>query len=177
MWLFEKIKFEYPNKTFWFSSGEISAGIIAELIFSLYFAFSFYISFNFPLALCSYAQKTVDLAIITLLNCFITLFTGILIKKNTNIKRSGILQVKGHLHEKIVSTWCSVLRRKFTGGILTIGSGLFPEEKALPRSSHQTGKNWGNRRTRFRCKLLRSNGASAGLSTIFPAPVAGLVFL
>ncbi|MDN6692368.1 MAG: chloride channel protein, partial [Enterococcus sp.] len=50
---------------------------------------------------------------------------GLLIKSEPDIKGSGIPQVEGTLQGEISLRWFSVLWKKFIGGILSVGSGLF----------------------------------------------------
>lgn len=55
----------------------------------------------------------------------VAFFVGWLVKNEPNIKGSGIPQVEGQLAGELDYSWWSVLWRKFVGGILGIGSGLF----------------------------------------------------
>ena len=55
----------------------------------------------------------------------IALLLGRMSQKNPNIKGSGIPQVEGQLTGQFDEQWWPVLWRKFVGGILGIGSGLF----------------------------------------------------
>lgn len=55
----------------------------------------------------------------------VSLFLGRMAQKNPNIKGSGIPQVEGQLTGQFDEQWWPVLWRKFFGGILSIGPGLF----------------------------------------------------
>jgi H+/Cl- antiporter ClcA len=53
------------------------------------------------------------------------LIVGKLVKSEPNIKGSGIPQVEGQVQGLISLNWWPVLWKKFIGGLLAIGSGLF----------------------------------------------------
>lgn len=55
----------------------------------------------------------------------LALALGIMAQRNPNIKGSGIPQVEGQLTSQFDEKWWPVLWRKFVGGILAIGSGLY----------------------------------------------------
>lgn len=59
------------------------------------------------------------------MSIFIALLLGNLVQKNPDIKGSGIPQVEGQLTGQFDEEWWPVLWRKFFGGIISIGSGLF----------------------------------------------------
>ena len=179
MRLIEKMKPYFPEKTFWFISRGMLTGIIAGLIVSLFRIFIQYV-FQFFQSLYVHARENPwNLAMILLMNSIIAIIVGILVKKDAHIKGSGIPQVKGHLHGNIVVNWGSVLWRKFLGGILTIGSGLFLGREG---PSIQLGAAVGQGVSEktgghdLDEKILISAGASAGLSAAFNAPVSGSFF-
>ncbi|MFC4710172.1 chloride channel protein [Enterococcus eurekensis] len=110
----------------------------------------------------------------------LALFIGWLIKNEPHIKGSGIPQVEGQLQGLIEINWFSVLWKKFIGGILSIGSGLFLGREG---PSIQLGAVVGQgvseklKSSKAEAKILISSGASAGLSAAFNAPIAGLLFV
>lgn len=77
--------------------------------------------------------------------------------------------------------WLSVFIKKFVGGTLAIGSGLFLGREspsiqlgaALGQGIHRLSGN----RSVFEEKFLLTCGASAGLSAAFNAPLAGVLFV
>ena len=52
-------------------------------------------------------------------------FVGYLVKNEPDIKGSGIPQVEGQLRGELSMNWFSVLWKKFIGGVLSVGAGLF----------------------------------------------------
>lgn len=105
---------------------------------------------------------------------------GQLVKSDPDIKGSGIPQVEGQLRGQLETNWFSVLSKKFFGGILSVGSGLFLGREG---PSIQLGASVAQGlATKFTAtesekKILISSGAAAGLSAAFNAPVAGLLFV
>lgn len=106
---------------------------------------------------------------------------GLLIKSDPLIKGSGIPQVEGQLVNELHMNWLSVFIKKFVGGTLAIGSGLFLGREgpsiqlgaALGQGIHRLSGN----RSVFEEKFLLTCGASAGLSAAFNAPLAGVLFV
>ena len=111
---------------------------------------------------------------------FLALFIGRLVKSEPNIKGSGIPQVEGQLQGVIEVHWFSVLWKKFIGGVLSIGSGLFLGREGpsiqlgavVAQGVSETFKS-----SKAESKILTSSGASAGLAAAFNAPIAGLLFV
>ncbi|MCU2050131.1 chloride channel protein, partial [Enterococcus faecium] len=64
----------------------------------------------------------IGLAICCILAAF---FVGYLVKNEPDIKGSGIPQVEGQLRGELSMNWFSVLWKKFIGGVLSVGAGLF----------------------------------------------------
>lgn len=110
----------------------------------------------------------------------VAVFVGWLVKQVPDIKGSGIPQVEGQLAGELDYAWWPVLWRKFVGGILGIGSGLFLGREGpsiqlgatigqgVAAKLHQTGAD---RRS------LIAGGAAAGLSAAFNAPIASTLFV
>ena len=103
----------------------------------------------------------------------------LLVKSEPQIKGSGIPQVEGKLSGEIDYNWFSVLWKKFIGGILSVGSGLFGAGRSFDstRCCCRTRFKSVLRSPKVRRKILISSGASAGLSAAFNAPIAGLLFI
>lgn len=76
--------------------------------------------------------------------------------------------------------WFSVLWKKFIGGVLSVGAGLFLGREG---PSIQLGASIGQgagqlfRSPSSEEKILISSGASSGLAAAFNAPIAGLLFV
>lgn len=110
----------------------------------------------------------------------LVLICGQLVKADPDIKGSGIPQVEGQLRGQLTINWLSVLSKKFIGGILSVGSGLFLGREG---PSIQLGASVAQGLaskftvTEAEKKILISSGAAAGLSAAFNAPVAGLLFV
>ncbi|WP_367295242.1 chloride channel protein [Levilactobacillus yonginensis] len=101
-------------------------------------------------------------------------------KQTPMIKGSGIPQVEGQLAGEMDYKWWPVLWKKFLGGILGIGAGLFLGREGpsiqlggtiaqgFAESVHLTGS---------KRRLLIAGGAAAGLSAAFNAPIASTLFI
>lgn len=105
---------------------------------------------------------------------------GALIKSEPDIKGSGIPQVEGALQGEIRLNWFSILWKKFIGGIMSVGSGLFLGREG---PSIQLGAMVGQGFSEYTSastsekKIFISSGAAAGLGAAFNAPIAGLLFV
>ena len=115
-----------------------------------------------------------------LLMFLIALINSRLIKKDPNIMGSGIPQVEGQLAGELEMNWWSVLWRKWVGGVLAIGSGLFLGREC---PSIQLGAAVGqgfaaetNHKGVGR-RILIAGGAAAGLSAAVNAPIASSWFV
>ena len=126
-----------------------------------------------PLWLLAWVAVTVPLA----------LFLGRMAQKNPNIKGSGIPQVEGQLTGQFDEQWWPVLWRKFFGGILSIGPGLFLGREG---PSIQVGAMVGQgivegrgkkKLTAIERRVGIASGAAAGLSAAFNAPIASSMFV
>ena len=110
----------------------------------------------------------------------IALLLGRMSQRNPNIKGSGIPQVEGQLTGQFDEQWWPVLWRKFVGGILGIGSGLFLGREG---PSIQLGATIGqgiaehNHVTKIERRVGIASGAAAGLSAAFNAPIASSMFI
>lgn len=105
---------------------------------------------------------------------------GWLTQNYPNIKGSGIPQVEGQLTSQFDEKWWPVLWRKFFGGILAIGSGLYLGREG---PSIQLGATVGQgvaektHAGKLNRRLGIANGAAAGLSAAFNAPIASTIFI
>lgn len=110
----------------------------------------------------------------------LALLLGWMAQRNPNIKGSGIPQVEGQLTNQFDERWWPVLWRKFVGGILAIGSGLYLGREG---PSIQLGATIGQgvAESRHSNQLDRqvgiASGAAAGLSAAFNAPIASTIFI
>ena len=115
---------------------------------------------------------------------FFLVAIGLLVGKMTasqpHIKGSGIPEVEGEIKGRLKLSAGPILWRKFTGGILVIGSGLYlGREGPCIQLGGAIGKLWGKyfKATASGQRLLLANGASAGLSAAFNAPLAATIFV
>lgn len=110
----------------------------------------------------------------------LALLLGVMAQRNPNIKGSGIPQVEGQLTNQFDEQWWPVLWRKFFGGILAIGSGLFLGREG---PSIQLGATIGQgvaencHSNQLDRQVGIASGAAAGLSAAFNAPIASTIFI
>ncbi len=71
------------------------------------------------------------LALIVVINIILAVLVGLLVKTSPQISGSGIPQIEGQLSGEYEEKWWPVLWKKFTGGILAIGSGLMLGREGL----------------------------------------------
>lgn len=154
-------------------------GILAGFIVSL-FRLSIQKSINLIKSFFELTHKHPSFFLYAIIGIILlTLFLSWLIRSEPNIKGSGIPQVKGQIQGDIELDWKSVLWRKFVGGILSIGSGVFLGREGPSIQLGATvgqGVNEYTHGNKTDEKILMTSGASAGLSAAFNAPVAGLLF-
>lgn len=110
----------------------------------------------------------------------IGLVIGLLIRHEPNAMGSGIPQVEGQLAGELETAWQRILPRKFIGGVLGIGAGLFlgregPSIQLGSAVGQGIAEHSGTERTQRR--ILIAGGAAAGLSAAFNAPIAGTLFV
>ncbi|MFD1672546.1 ClC family H(+)/Cl(-) exchange transporter [Agrilactobacillus yilanensis] len=110
----------------------------------------------------------------------IGLFVGLLLRQRPEISGSGIPQVEAQLDDELDYNWWSILWRKFVGGVLAIGPGLFlgREGPSIQLGAavgqgvaHGFHANGADRR------IMIAAGAAGGLSAAFNAPIAGTMFV
>ncbi|EPC55986.1 chloride channel protein, partial [Lacticaseibacillus paracasei subsp. paracasei Lpp37] len=113
-------------------------------------------------------------------NLGLALIVAWLLKKEPYISGSGIPQVEGQLAGELEMHWWSILWRKFVGGVLALGPGLFLGREG---PSIQLGASVGQGlAARFKLsgtdrRLLIASGSAAGLAAAFNAPIAGTLFV
>lgn len=103
-----------------------------------------------------------------------------LIRSEKHIKGSGIPQIEGELQDELQQDWFSVLWKKFLGGTLSVGAGLFlGREGPSIQLGAMVGKGFGTKTgaSNSEKKIFISSGAAAGLAAAFNAPIAGLLFV
>ncbi|MFC6322998.1 ClC family H(+)/Cl(-) exchange transporter [Companilactobacillus baiquanensis] len=108
------------------------------------------------------------------------IFVSKLLKSEPNISGSGIPQVEAQLAGEMELSWWSILWKKFVGGIVSIGPGLFLGREGpsiqlgaaigqgYSEITHESGA--------FR-RVLIASGATGGLAAAFNAPIAGSMFV
>ena len=102
-----------------------------------------------------------------------------MLSKYPLISGSGIPQVSGLLTKKVKFKWFGELITKFVGGILAIGTGMSMGREG---PSVHLGALVGSgikeitKRSEVEEKYLVTCGASAGISSTFNAPLAGVIF-
>ena len=109
----------------------------------------------------------------------IGLLIGWIVKSEPMIKGSGIPQVEGQLIGAFHINWLPALIKKFFGGLLSIGSGLFlGREGPSIQLNALVGQGIADifHSPDYEKKILITCGASAGLSAAFSAPLAGVLF-
>lgn len=111
----------------------------------------------------------------------VAVFVSYLLKKEPNISGSGIPQVEAQLGGEMHLNWWSILWKKFVGGILSIGPGLFlGREGPSIQLGSAIGQGVGDLTHDDKGvsqRVLIASGAAAGLSAAFSAPIAGAMFV
>lgn len=107
-------------------------------------------------------------------------FTAHIVKWESMASGSGIPQVCGEITGQLKTSWWRVLLAKFTGGTLSILSGLsLGREGPSIQIGAMTAKGYSRFRSyeKERENTLLSCGAGAGLAAAFNAPLAGILFV
>lgn len=110
----------------------------------------------------------------------VALILGTMAQRHPDIKGSGIPQVEGQLTGQFDEPWWPVLWRKFIGGIISIGSGLFlGREGPSIQLGATVGQGWSEfcHETGIERRVGIASGAAAGLSAAFNAPIASTMFV
>lgn len=158
----------------------IFIGLIAGVIVSI---FRLLISHGLLLVQWFFRQANHNLWLLgvwLIISVVLTFIIGRWLVTTPEIKGSGIPQVEGQLMGEVEYKWWPVLWKKFAGGVLAIGSGLFLGREGpsiqlgatVGQGFAASRKISGNKR-----RILIASGASAGLSAAFNAPIASSLFV
>ncbi|KRK63799.1 Chloride channel protein [Companilactobacillus tucceti DSM 20183] len=108
------------------------------------------------------------------------IFISILLKSEPNISGSGIPQVEAQLSGEMKLNWWPILWKKFVGGIMGIGPGLFLGREGpsiqLGAAVGQGFSEMTHENGAFQ-RVLIASGAAGGLAAAFNAPIAGAMFI
>ncbi|GHN32580.1 chloride channel protein [Lactobacillus delbrueckii] len=108
------------------------------------------------------------------------LIAGFLVKQQPHAGGSGIPEVELQLQGKLRLSWWPILWRKFIGGVLSIGSGLFLGREGPSIQLGSTvgqGVAQGFKASKTDARVLLATGAASGLSAAFGAPMGGAMFI
>ncbi len=105
---------------------------------------------------------------------------GFLVKQQPHAGGSGIPEVELQLQGKLQLAWWPVFWRKFIGGVLSIGPGLFLGREGPSIQLGSTvgqGVAQGFKASKSDSRVLLATGAASGLSAAFGAPLGGAMFI
>lgn len=153
-------------------------GIVAGLVVGAFrFAISQMQTFWLTLFKAAHANLWL-LGVIILGFIIIGLITGYLVKQEPHAGGSGIPEVELQLQGKLHLNWWAILWRKFLGGVLAIGSGLFlGREGPSIQLGAAIGQGFGSKTSQTNRRVLIAAGAASGLSAAFGAPLGGTMFV
>lgn len=125
-------------------------------------------------------QQSWWLLVVLLLLLAAGLLASLLVKQQPHVSGSGIPEVELQLQGKLQLAWWPILRNKFIGGVLAIGSGLFlgregPSIQLGASIGDGVGQVFKNSQTNRR--LMLASGAASGLAAAFNAPLGGTMFI
>jgi len=159
----------------------ILVGILSGAVVSMFrwsIAHSLKIFQGLYIAARSNLWLTIALLVFMIISAIIV---GILIKGEPNISGSGIPQVEAQLGGEMNLKWWPILWRKFVGGIMSIGPGLFlGREGPSIQLGAAIGQGVGDLthdNIGVNQRVLIASGAAAGLAAAFSAPIAGAMFV
>lgn len=158
----------------------IVVGLLAGVVVSL---FRLLISNGLKLVTWFFGQAHEHwwlLGIWVLISLCLTLILGRWLKQIPDIKGSGIPQVEGQLMGELDYHWWPVLWKKFIGGVIAIGSGLFlGREGPSIQLGATVGQGFAAKRhlSGVDRRIVIASGAAAGLSAAFNAPIASSLFV
>lgn len=161
--------------------GGIMVGVLSGIIVSV---FRWSIGSSLKVFQNLYVQARTNWFILIALLLFLIivgLIVSWMLKKEPNISGSGIPQVEAQLDSDLQIHWWSVLWRKFVGGILSIGPGLFlgREGPAIQLGS-SVGQGFAEMvkvDAPLTKRIMIASGAAGGLAAAFNAPLAGCMFV
>jgi len=159
----------------------ILVGILSGVIVSM---FRWTIAYLLKVFQGLYIAARTNVALVVgliVLMIIIAICVSYLLKKEPDISGSGIPQVEAQLGGEMKMRWWSVLWRKFVGGILSIGPGLFLGREGpsiqLGAAVGQGVGDLAHDNIGVNQRVLIASGAAAGLSAAFSAPIAGAMFV
>ena len=158
----------------------ILVGLLSGLIVSL---FRFLIEHSLIFWQFAYQKMHQNIwwgALVILILLLIGLINMKLIHQQPHIMGSGIPEVETQLGGNLKLQWWPVLWRKFIGGALAIGSGLFLGREGPSiqlGSSIGQGVAAGLKEKGTNERVLIASGAASGLAAAFNAPIAGTMFV
>ncbi|WP_137597829.1 ClC family H(+)/Cl(-) exchange transporter [Paucilactobacillus kaifaensis] len=155
-------------------------GLAAGLVVSL-----FRLTIEYGLRFVKFAYETMHqnywlLIPWVIASVLLALLLGKMVQRYPAVQGSGIPQIEGQLAGSYEESWWPVLWRKFFGGILSIGSGLFLGREG---PSIQLGATIGQGFAEIKHddqvnrRVSIASGAAAGLSAAFNAPIASTLFI
>lgn len=163
---------------------QVSRGALVGLVVgAIVSSFRFFIEHFFHFVQGLYkdlGRSSINWIIILSMYLFIILLASQLIKKNQNVKGSGIPQVEAELKGLLQIDWWTTLWQKYILGILAIASGLMLGREG---PSIQLGAMGGKGLSKKLAlspveeRALIASGSAAGLAAAFNAPIAGLLFV
>ena len=161
--------------------GGVVIGILAGVVVSI---FRYSIAAILHVFENYYIQARTDYwiaAVILLFLIIVGVIVGFMLKKEPNISGSGIPQVEAQLDGEMSVKWWAVLWRKFVGGILSIGPGLFlGREGPAIQLGASVGQGVGELThllSPVSKRIFIASGAAGGLAAAFNAPLAGCMFV
>ena len=163
---------------------QVSRGVLVGLVVgAIVSSFRFFIEYFFHYVQGLYkdlGKSPINWVIILSMYLFIILLASQLIKKNQNVKGSGIPQVEAELKGLLQINWWTTLWQKYILGTLSIASGLMlGREGPSIQLGAMGGKGLAKRLalSPVEERALIASGAAAGLAAAFNAPIAGLLFV
>lgn len=163
---------------------QVSRGVLVGLVVgAIVSSFRFFIEHFFHFVEGLYkdlGRSPINWVIILSMYLFIILLASQLIKKNKNVKGSGIPQVEAELKGLLQIDWWATLWQKYILGTLAIASGLMLGREG---PSIQLGAMGGKGLAKKLAlspveeRALIASGSAAGLAAAFNAPIAGLLFV
>ena len=163
---------------------QVSRGVLVGLVVgAIVSSFRFFIEHFFHFVQGLYkdlGRSPINWVFILSMYLFIILLASQLIKKNQNVKGSGIPQVEAELKGLLQINWWTTLWQKYILGTLSIASGLMlGREGPSIQLGAMGGKGLAKKLTLSPVeeRALIASGAAAGLAAAFNAPIAGLLFV
>ena len=179
----QQIQKEFQSTSKSILSQVARGALVGVVVGAIVSSFRFFIEhlFNFVQQLYKNLDHSpLNWASILILYLCIILLACQFIKKNSNVKGSGIPQVEAELKGLLQIDWWSTLWQKYILGTLAIASGLMLGREG---PSIQLGAMGGKGLAKKLAlspveeRALIASGSAAGLAAAFNAPIAGLLFV